>query len=699
MANSLPKMNVEGSVLSDVRKALTTEWLVTNGLGGYASSTILGLNTRKYHGLLVAPLNPPVDRHVLLSRLDEQVQLGSGSFGFGMNETTSGLQPSNAVTPSDFSLDPLPSCTYNVGNGFRLKKTVFMPYEMNVSIIMYELANNSGESARVSASPWINCRGFHFVTDKEQLKWDIKQGSSGRLITAQSSSNPVTLALFSTDKRFEVGAGEWSEDFYRTEAERGESSIDHNFKPGSLELGVAPNETRRLSIIAVAGKDAAETENILSNIYKGSDSIRMLYESELKRRVDLLHSFSQLHSDLDVSDWLKWLILSADSFIVKRESTRKKSVIAGYHWFADWGRDTLISLPGLTLVLGRFEDARSILQTFNSYCHEGLIPDNFPDNPQQTPAYNTVDATLWFVNAVLQYLKYTDDFQFVNETLWSTLQSIIDHHLHGTMFGIHVDSDGLLAHGAQLTWMDAAPDGRPVTPRDGKAVEIQALWYNALKTMQLLAKRFGQSKRAEQYSELAEKAQKSFLAKFWNSQKSYLFDVISDVGNDDSLRPNQVFAASLDFIMLDKVKAELVVESVWKQLLTPFGFRTLSNRDSRYIGKYAGNRWQRDSAYHDGTVWPWLLGPFVTAFIKLRGHDSHRRAMAFEDFLQPLFTVGLHYACLGSISEVFDGDVPREANGCVAQAWSVAEPLRAYVEDILMKRPPYERKIMESARV
>lgn len=686
-------------MLSDVRKALKTEWLVTNGLGGYASSTILGLNTRKYHGLLVVALNPPVDRHVLLSRLDEQVQMSSDNFGLGMNETTSGMQPSNAVVPSDFSLDPLPNCTYSVGNGFRLKKTVFMPYGMNVSVIMYEAANNSGETARVSVSPWINCRGFHFVTGKEQLEWGIKQGSSGRLMTAQPFSNPVTLALFSTNDRFEVGAGEWSEDFYRTEAERGESSVDHNFKPGSLELSVPPNETRQLSILAVAGKDAAEAENILSNIYKGSDSIRILYESELKRRVDMLHSFSQLHSDLDVSDWLKWLILSADSFIVKRESTRKKSVIAGYHWFADWGRDTLISLPGLTLVLGRFEDARSILQTFNSYCREGLIPNVFPDNPQQTPAYNTVDATLWFVNAVLQYLKYTDDFQFVNGALWSTLQSIIEHHLHGTLFGIHVDSDGLLTHGAQLTWVDAAVDGKPVNPREGKAVEIQALWYNSLRIMQLLATRFGQDDKARQYGVMAEKAQKSFVEKFWNPQKNYLFDVLSDAGKDGSLRPNQIMATSLDFTMLDKVRAELAVESVWKLLLTPFGLRTLSSSDPRYIGAYRGNRLQRDTAYHNGTVWPWLLGPFITAFLKLRGHDSHRRAMAFEDFLQPLFTVELHHACLGSISEVFDGDAPHEANGCIAQAWSVAEPLRAYVEDILMKRPPYERKIMESAPV
>ena len=275
------------------------------------------------------------------------------------------------------------------------------------------------------------------------------------------------------------------------------------------------------------------------------------------------------------------------------------------------------------------------------------------------------------------------------------MQSIIDHHKRGTLFDIRVDADGLLAHGAQLTWMDAAPNGKPVTPRDGKAVEIQALWYNALRIMELLAGRFDQSDRAEQYREMAEKTRKSFVEKFWNPTKNCLFDVISGEGKDDSLRPNQVLAVSLDFTMLDKVKDELVVESVWKQLLTPFGLRTLSATDPRYIGVYRGSRMQRDTAYHNGTVWPWLLGPFTTAFLKLRNYEVHWRSIAFENFLKPLFTVELCRAGLGSISEIFDGDSPHESRGCVAQAWSVAEPLRAYVEEVLLKRPPYEQRVLE----
>ncbi|HKZ93215.1 MAG TPA: amylo-alpha-1,6-glucosidase [Candidatus Bathyarchaeia archaeon] len=697
--SSLPTMKIGSNVLSDTNRALKTEWLVTNGLGGYASSTILGVNTRKYHGLLVAALNPPVDRWVLLTKLDEEIQFGNNRFSFGANETTLGLQPANSVFPDEFSLGPLPTCTFSVDKRFRLKKTVFMPRERNASIIAYEVANTSGETVRVSLSPLINCRGFHSVTTRSLLRWNVRQENSNQLLMAQPSTNASTLLLFSPEGQFNAEPSGWVENFYRAEAERGESSVDDNFRPGAFGLDVASDETRKLSVLAVGGKDERDAENTLWTIYKDEGSIDAVYESELKRKRDLLSDFQKYHNDLDIEGWLKWLILAADAFIVKRELTRTKSVIAGYHWFADWGRDSLISLPGLTLTLGRFEDARQVLQTFSLYCREGLIPNSFPDDPQRVPAYNTVDATLWYFNAILQYLKYTSDFQFVQQAFWPTLESIIDHHVKGTLFGIHVDTDGLLEHDAQLTWMDAAPDGRPVTPRSGKAVEVQALWYNALRIMQILSDRFGQDDKVEIYGRMAEKAQKSFLEKFWHPQMSNLFDVVSASGKDNSLRPNQVLAASLDFTMLDKVKAELIVESVWRQLLTPFGLRTLSSSDPRYAGRYHGDRRKRDMAYHNGTVWPWLLGPFVTALLRLRGHDAHWRNIAFENFLKPLFTVELQRAGLGSISEVFDGDSPHDPRGCIAQAWSVAEPLRAYMEDILLKRPPYEQQIMKSNKV
>jgi len=338
------------------------------------------------------------------------------------------------------------------------------------------------------------------------------------------------------------------------------------------------------------------------------------------------------------------------------------------------------------LVTGRFEDARKVFLAFKKHCKQGLIPNFIPDQLWQ-PAYNAVDATLWFVNAVLQYLKYTDDFKFVQEQLWETLKTIIEKHAGGTAFNIKVDSDGLLSHGSQLTWMDAAVDGQPVTPRAGKAVEVQALWYNALKIMELLANKCKELGEAEKFALMAERAKKSFFEKFWNLEKNCLFDVVSEHERDDSLRPNQIFVVALDFNMLDKVKSENVVDVVHHELLTPCGLRTLTKNDPKYIGVYAGDRKNRDKAYHNGTVWSWLLGPFTTAFLKAKGYADYRREYALKNFLLPLLSGQIFRAGLGTISEIFDGEPPHTPRGCIAQAWSIAEPLRSYVEDIIQIRP------------
>jgi len=680
-------------VLSNVEKALQIEWLVTNGLGGYASSTILGINTRKYHGLLVAAFNPPVDRHVLLTKIAEEIEIENQTHFLGVNENIHTIQPEGYCFLTDFSLTPFPVYTYDIDKRFQLKKTIFMPHEKNASIILYEVSNVSESRAKVSIAPLINSRNFHAVTQRDQFQWRLAQNAYNQVII-QPSAGYSTLTLFVTDGHYVAGQGEWVEAYLRIEAIRGESSLDYSYKPGSFELEIAPNESKQFSVLAVAGKNESETERLFSSIYQDPASITALYSAELKRKTGVLNSFRRRYEGNQFEDWLKWLVLATDAFIVNRASTQSKSVIAGYHWFNDWGRDSLISLPGLTLVTGRFDDAKQILLTFAHYCCEGLVPNSFPDGAQDTPAYNTVDATLWYFNAVLQYLKYTGDFQFVQEKLWSTLESIIGHHVHGTLFGILVDEDGLLTHGPQLTWMDAAPGGIPVTPRDGKAVEIQALWYNAIKITQLLANRFGQEEKAEAYNLMAEKAKRSFLEKFWNPEKNCLFDVVKGAERDDSLRPNQIVAIALDFTMLNKTKAEQVVETVWKQLSTPYGLRTLSSNDTRYIGKYSGDRWQRDKAYHNGTVWPWLLGSFTTAFLRTKNHEERWRSFAFENFLKPLFTEELFRAGLGSISEIFNGDPPHEPNGCVAQAWSIAEPLRTYIEDVLLKKPPFEQKIL-----
>ena len=307
-----------------------------------------------------------------------------------------------------------------------------------------------------------------------------------------------------------------------------------------------------------------------------------------------------------------------------------------------------------------------------------------------------MDATLWYVNAVLQFLKYTGDFKFIRKQLWENLKVIVDSHERGTAFGIRLDSDGLLAHGPRLTWMDAAVDGEAVTPRAGKAVEIQALWYNALKTMQLLASNFGEVSLAEKYADMAFEARKSFNEKFWNGESGCLFDVVAASGADASLRPNQIVAVALDFTMLDNDKSEQVVDMVQRELVTPYGLRTLARTDSRYRGVYVGDRRSRDYAYHNGTVWPWLLGPFVTAFLKTKGHGEFRLEYALKTFLLPLFTQQIFEAGLGTLSEIFDGDAPHAARGCIAQAWSIAESLRAYVEDVMRVRPKYENEVLQA---
>lgn len=694
MEMDLPRIGLEQNDFSAFDEALRREWLVTNGIGGYASSTILGINTRKYHGLLVAAFNPPVDRWVLLTKLDEEIRIGNETYLLGSNEFKHGINPEGYRFLLDFSLNPFPTYRYIV-QGVHLQKTIFMPYEKNVTIVTYEVFNPNEEKASIHISPLVNSRHFHDVTDKNNLPWNFIQKPFEQGIIIQPSVPLSTLILYSNNGGF-IEKSKWFEEIlFRVDASRGESCLDAYFCPGVFNFSVAPKERKKFYVLAASGKNEKEAQDLFSSIHKGLEDIDTLYGQELERRKGLLTKFQERYVDLEIKDWLKWLILAADSFLVNRKSTEKKTVIAGYHWFEDWGRDSLISLPGLTLVTGRFEDAREILLTFKHYCQDGIIPNRFPDRAGDTPIYNTVDATLWFFNAVLQYLKYTGDFNFVQKELWDTLKSIIENHIQGTIYGIRMEDDCLINHGPQLTWMDATANNQFVTPRDGKAVEIQALWYNALKTMELLAKRFDKKEEKEKYSSIAEKTAKSFIDKFWNPEKGFLFDMVHKEHADSSLRPNQVIAASLDFSMLDKARREEIVEVVWKKLWGTYGLKTLPDENPRYVGEYSGDWNRRGNAYHNGTIWAWLLGPFATAFLKTKNHDEYWRNFTFKNFLQPLFQEEIFKAGLGTISEIFNGNQPHLPRGCIAQAWSVAEPLRAFIEDVALKRPPYEQAVLE----
>ncbi|NIQ04309.1 glycogen debranching protein [Candidatus Bathyarchaeota archaeon] len=691
--NDLPEIYLGPRFLSNFDKTIRLEWIVTNGLGAYASSTALNINTRKYHGLLIAALNPPVKRHLLLAKMNEEIWIGDIKYPFYSDEFRKLVHPDGYKRMKGFSLNPLPVFYYE-SSGLHLKKRVFMPYQKNAVIIHYEVLSTLEDPAVMNIKPLVNSRHFYEVTDRRMFPLQFIQKPILNGVTLEAQPHMNFLVLSSTDGHYSPNEGVWVEKVYfRVDDSRGESCLDDNYLLGSFSVNIAPKERKNFYLIAAGGETEEEAVTLHSTISE-EDVARRIYLDEVRRRYRLIRNFYRRNPGVAEEDWLSWLITSTDSFLVTRRSTGKRSVIAGYHWFEDWGRDALISLPGLTLVTGRFREAEEILLTFKQYCKNGLISCRFPDKEGDKPTYDSVDTTLWFFNAILQYLKYTGNFDFVRRELWETLQDILDQHIRGTRFGIHLDDDGLLAHGPRLTWMDVSINGKPVTPRDGKAVEVQALWYNALKLMAMLATKFEGMDDAQRYHSLADKAKRGFNEKFWQHEGNYLFDVINGDKRDSSLRPNQIIAVFLDFSMLDDSRSMRVVDVVWRNLWGTYGLKSLSKDNPRYVGNYIGSFSNRDLAYHNGTVWAWLLGPFVTAFSKVKNHDQYWRKFAFKNFMQPLF---LEETCdfgLETLGEIFDGDPPHHSRGCIAQAWSVAEPLRAFVEDILLKRPGHESQIL-----
>ena len=690
---NLPTLRLTKEELSHFDEAIQKEWLITNGLGSYASSSVLGINTRKYHGLLVAALNPPGDRTVCLAKLDEEINLGGNVYLLGANEFSEAIFPRGYMHLTSFSVSPFPKYVYNV-RGVEVEKTVFLLHEKNVAIAVYSVLNGNGVEAKIKLFPLVTCRHYHSVVNKSKNELKFSQNQTGSREVQLTFENPkAAITVRATSGEF-VAKPNWIERLlYREDAMRRESSVDDCYQPGAFEISVPAGKHEEFAVVAAAAESIQENVESLSAVGSAMPDIDGVFNRELERHGKLLGNFFSSHKSVSASDWLSWILFAADSFIVKGINNRR-AVIAGYHWYEPWGRDAFLSFPGLMLVTGRFEDARNVLSNFSEHCKHGLIP-NFLQDQSGEAAYNSVDASLWYVNAVLQYLKYTGNVKFVHSQLWECLKDIVESHINGTDFGIHMDNDGLLAHGPRLTWMDAEVDSKAVTPRAGKAVEIQALWFNALKTAQLLAEWFAEKNLAETYSALAGKVKASFNVKFWNSEKKCLFDVLGESGAADaSVRPNQVIAAALDFTMLDNAKGRQVVDVATGELLTPCGLRTLEPSDPNYKGIYVGDRGSRDQAYHNGSVWPWLLGPYTTAFLKIKGYTVQNVDYAFRNFLEPLFIRQIQQACLGTVNEIFDGDAPHTPRGCVSQAWSVAEPLQVYVEDILRAKPKYEKEVL-----
>jgi predicted glycogen debranching enzyme len=654
-------------ICRDLKEATAREWLETNGLGGYGSSTVAGLNTRRYHGLLVAATRPPVGRTVLLSKLEETLVLAGRRYELSANQYPGVVHPQGHQSMSRFRLDPFPVFTYRVA-GLELEKSIVMLHGESTICIRYELRHVSGAASdgadvRLEIRPLIAFRDYHATTHENAALDPAVHVEEGLLTVAPYAGLPA-LHFAHEGGEVETG-GYWYRNFvYAEEQARGLDSAEDLFSPLSLKFDLK----RRSEVSLIASTERRDAG-------RAGELIRV----EVARRAEVLKSSPS------GDEAVRALTAAADQYVVARGE--QKTVIAGYHWFGDWGRDTMIALPGLALVTGRFDVARSILEEFARHVSHGMLPNRFTE-AAEAPEYNTVDATLWYFEAVRALVAYTGDSEFVRANLYAILKDIIEWHERGTRYGIRVDDDGLLAagvEGAQLTWMDAKVGERVITPRRGKPVEIQALWYNALRVLEGLAQEFGRADDGRKFAAMAARARSSFDGQFWNEEAGCLYDVIEGAECDASLRPNQIFAVSLQHSMLSAERARRVVEAVERELLTPYGLRSLAPSDPRYGGRYGGGPAERDAVYHQGTVWAWLVGPFVSAYLKVNGRTPDSVARA-RTILAPL--VGhLKEACLGHVSEIFDGDAPHAPRGAVAQAWSVAELLRALVEDVQGVRP------------
>ena len=654
------------SICADLQAALRREWLETNGLGGFASSTIVGLNTRRYHGLLVAATKPPVGRLVLLSKLEETLLIDAKPFELSANHYPGVVHPQGFRYLKQFRLDPFPVFTYEV-DGIEIEKTVFMIQGENSTVVQYELKNNNRpeppKSLQLELRPLIAFRDYHSTTHENgALNTAVEEGPE--LAAAAPYQGLPRLYLAHNASELQK-TGHWYRNFeYDVERKRGLDFAEDLFNPFVLRFDLRC----RQQATVIASTEHRDVARVIE--YR---------QAEITRRRSAAVS-SPIEDDFTQS-----LAAAADQYIVSRGD--QKTVIAGYHWFSDWGRDTMIALPGLTLPTGKYDVARSILRTFAKHVDQGMLPNRFPD-AGETPEYNTVDATLWFFEAARAFLAYTGDLEFVRTELYPGFADIIAWHARGTRYGIKVDPSGLLASGeagVQLTWMDAKVGDWVVTPRRGKPVEIQALWYNALCIMEDLAQRLGDELGRRRYGSMAALAKWSFNRLFWNEKNGCLYDVVNGGLPDASIRPNQIFAVSLPHSMLSPERAKSVVEKVQEHLLTPYGLCSLAPSAPQYRGRYTGDPSSRDGAYHQGTVWPWLLGPFITAYVKVHGGSDAARRQAAE-WLAPLRD-HLADAGLGHISEILDGDPPHRPCGCMAQAWSVAEVLRAWIEDVQGLRP------------
>lgn len=653
--------------LTPMSAGVQKEWVLTNGIGGYAGSSVTGAHARKHHGYLIASLHPPVERFVILSKINERLIRSSEKMDFtveqyladdGSTAYREGIEYLNS-----FTYDGLVHFTTKAPE-FTMTKTLAFEHGKNTIAISYDIQND-GAAATLVLTPLFNYRVHHDASTVDTLKFDTTyEQPEIRLVPQQNKD--ITIRLFTDD-----GTVVPCEEKYTTgmqlqkELDVESDALDDNYTPYQIEFPLDAGCRKKISIVCTIEdayeKDAFDTA-----------------AAEMAR-FDALEKKAGYHDEL-----AETLTIAADHFLAYRQSTGLMTVLAGLPWFTDWGRDTMIALTGLTLATGRYQDARDILTTFARYVHHGMVPNMFPDEGT-APLYNTADASMWYFYAVGKYLEYTgtpEDYAFVQETIYPKLKEIIAAYEHGTDFSIYMEEDGLIHAGSgldQVTWMDVRVGDWVATPRHGKPVEINALWYHALCLMEEWATRFGED--GSHYAALAAHAKESFAKKFWNEKDGCLYDVVDGLEGDATLRPNQIYAVSLPHRMLDADKEKKIVDKVYEKLYAKTGLRSLSPDDKEYHPTYEGCLDKRDHAYHQGTSWGFLLGGFLTAYVHVYGTSKEviTRVDAMLDATREQF----YHGCIGSIAEIFDGNEPHTSRGCYAQAWSVGEILRAYTEDIL----------------
>jgi predicted glycogen debranching enzyme len=652
MASPAP-IRVPTAVVADLASGSSLEWLETNGLGSFAMGTVGGLATRRYHGLLVASLRPPTERILTLARLDEKLMLPDGAVELATVKYPGVVAPAGHFHLVEFRLDPFPTWTWDVG-GVRVDKQVFLVHGANTVVVRYR----ASRPVELAVAPFLAFRDYHsLAAANASFAGDAAEeaGAGGRTLTVKPYASLPALRIIHGGGALVRDGGWYYRAEYDDERERGLDFTEDLYRLGAIPLAVAPDAPGWIVATLDGGAwdaaavDAAEAAERARREQVGDDPL------------------------------LARLGSAADAFLVRR-ADGTPTIIAGYPWFTDWGRDTMISLPGLLVARGRLDDARRVISGFLRHVDRGLIPNRFPDRGEE-PEYNNVDGTLWMFLAMHAYLEAGGDRQFLADEFYPAAREIIRWHQRGT----------------QLTWMDARVDGRVITPRHGKAVEINALWYNALRLMAAWGREVGDEHNAAAYAAMAEVVERSFARTFWNKGRGCLYDVVRPDGADARIRPNQIFAVSLPFPLLAPEQQRRVVDVVERELLTRVGLRTLAPGEDGYVRRYKGGPAERDGAYHQGTVWPWLLGGFVRAYLRVHGRSADTLARC-RGFLAGIARHLEDEACLGTISEVFDAEPPHHPGGAPAQAWSVAELYQLVAVDLRDADATPQLKSASSAR-